>query len=532
MDTRFVLPPGHRSRPPGSTCCPICPSRCSRRCIPAPRSRSAPTTSRRCSRWRSSSRRCRPTPWIDIPGEVLDILRLWRPTPLVRAARLEAGARHAGAHLLQGRVGVAGRLAQAEHRGAAGVLQQGRGHHAAHDRDRRGPVGHGARVRLRAVRPRVQGVHGARVVRAEAVPQGDHGDVGRVECVPSPVDDPTHPGSLGLAISDAVRDAAHARRHALLARLGAQPRAAAPDGHRARGQGAARARRRDAARRRDRLVRRRLEPRRHRAAVRDRRRRAPRRGRAVVVPDAHRGRVRLRLRRHRRHDAAAADVHARPRLRAAVDPRRRPALPRRLADHLACSCKYGRMEAVAYPQGKVFEAAVQFAGPRARSRRPRPATRIRAVDRRGARGQGDRRGAGDPVQLLAATASSTSPPTTTSTTAASSTPERSRGRRTRVFVKICGITNEDDALLAVALGADARRLRVRAVSRGRSTPRRVRDIVRRLPPRGASPSACSATSARAGRRDRRRAPGCTAAQLHGHETAVGGRSGSASACGS
>ncbi|BBY24979.1 tryptophan synthase beta chain [Mycobacterium stomatepiae] len=28
-------------------------------------------------------------PWIDVPGEVLDILRLWRPTPLVRAMRLE-----------------------------------------------------------------------------------------------------------------------------------------------------------------------------------------------------------------------------------------------------------------------------------------------------------------------------------------------------------------------------------------------------------------------------------------------------------
>ena len=106
--------------------------------------------------------------------------------------------------------------------------------------------------------------------------------------VPSPVDDPTHPGSLGAAISDAVRDAGAARRHALLARLGAQPRAAAPDDHRARGQGAARARGRDPARRRDRLVRRRIEPRRHRAAVHDRRRGAAPRGRAVVVPDAHR----------------------------------------------------------------------------------------------------------------------------------------------------------------------------------------------------------------------------------------------------
>ena len=30
-----------------------------------------------------------PEPWIDIPGEVLDVLRLWRPTPLVRALGLE-----------------------------------------------------------------------------------------------------------------------------------------------------------------------------------------------------------------------------------------------------------------------------------------------------------------------------------------------------------------------------------------------------------------------------------------------------------
>src|SRR5437764_7121896 len=28
-------------------------------------------------------------PWIDIPGEILDVYRLWRPTPLYRARRLE-----------------------------------------------------------------------------------------------------------------------------------------------------------------------------------------------------------------------------------------------------------------------------------------------------------------------------------------------------------------------------------------------------------------------------------------------------------
>ena len=37
--------------------------------------------------------------------------------------------------------------------------------------------------------------------------------------------------------------------------------------------------------------------------------------------------------------------------------------------------KSGRMEAIAYPQGKMFEAAVSSPTPRARSRRPRPATR-------------------------------------------------------------------------------------------------------------------------------------------------------------
>jgi phosphoribosylanthranilate isomerase len=50
-----------------------------------------------------------------------------------------------------------------------------------------------------------------------------------------------------------------------------------------------------------------------------------------------------------------------------------------------------------------------------------------------------------------------------------------------VFVKICGITNEDDALLAVALGADALGF-VFAPSRRQVKPDAVRDIVRRLPP--------------------------------------------------
>jgi phosphoribosylanthranilate isomerase len=50
-----------------------------------------------------------------------------------------------------------------------------------------------------------------------------------------------------------------------------------------------------------------------------------------------------------------------------------------------------------------------------------------------------------------------------------------------VFVKICGITNEDDALLAVALGADAVGF-VFAPSTRQVQPVQVYDIVRRLPP--------------------------------------------------
>jgi phosphoribosylanthranilate isomerase len=49
-----------------------------------------------------------------------------------------------------------------------------------------------------------------------------------------------------------------------------------------------------------------------------------------------------------------------------------------------------------------------------------------------------------------------------------------------MFVKVCGITNEEDALLATALDADAVGF-VFAPSRRQVQPDRVRDIVRRLP---------------------------------------------------
>jgi phosphoribosylanthranilate isomerase len=50
-----------------------------------------------------------------------------------------------------------------------------------------------------------------------------------------------------------------------------------------------------------------------------------------------------------------------------------------------------------------------------------------------------------------------------------------------MFVKICGVTNEDDALLAVAMGADAVGF-VFAPSPRQIAPQQAYDITRRLPP--------------------------------------------------
>jgi len=85
-----------------------------------------------------------------------------------------------------------------------------------------------------------------------------------------------------------------------------------------------------------------------------------------------------------------------------------------------------------------------------------------------------------------------------------------------VFVKICGTTSEEDALLAVAMGADAVGF-IFAPSPRQVAPNLVRDIVRRLPPeiltvgvfRDESPQRVVDICNRAGLR---------AAQLHGRET--------------
>ena len=268
-----------------------------------------------------------------------------------------------------------GRLAQAEHRRAAGLLQQGRGHHAADHRDRRRPVGHRAGVRLRAVRPRVQGVHGPRVVRPEAVPQGDDGDLGR--------------GVRALAGRRSRRRPARSGSPSPT-RCATPPAATTPTTRSARCSTTCCCTRRSSASR-PRSSWRMAGETRPDVVI------APcgggsnlgglslpfvedadvrlRGGRAVVVPDADRGPLRVRLRRHRGHDPAAADVHARPRLHAAA-----------ASTPAGCATTATRRSSATLVQdgpdgGHRLPAGQGVRGrrscsptPRARSRRPRPPT--------------------------------------------------------------------------------------------------------------------------------------------------------------
>ena len=93
------------------------------------------------------------------------------------------------------------------------------------------------------------------------------------------------------------------------------------------------------------------------------------------VPVVHPGPLRLRLRRHRRVHAAAEDAHARPRLRARPDPRRRAALPR----HVAAAVAHVRAGPVR-GGGQAADASASRPGcgspaPRGSSRRPSRPTR-------------------------------------------------------------------------------------------------------------------------------------------------------------
>jgi tryptophan synthase beta chain len=146
-------------------------------------------------------------PTVDIPGEVLAILRLWRPTPLVRAERLErALGTPARIYYKDESVSPAGShkpntaVAQAFYNKQSGTprltTETGAGQwgsalsFACQQ--------YGLECKVYMVRASYEQKPYRRVLM----------ETWGGEVVPSPVDEPTHPGSLGAAISDAVRDAA------------------------------------------------------------------------------------------------------------------------------------------------------------------------------------------------------------------------------------------------------------------------------------------------------------------------------------
>ena len=159
--------------------------------------------------------------YVDIPGEVLDVYRLWRPLAAVPGAPAGEGAGDAGPDLLQVRGRLARRVAQAEHRRPAGLLQRaGRGAAADH-RDRRRASGARALAFACAqfgLECEVWQV--ARLLRPEAATGGSlmeiygatvHREPVRRSPRPAARSWPrtrTTPASLGIAISEAVEVAA------------------------------------------------------------------------------------------------------------------------------------------------------------------------------------------------------------------------------------------------------------------------------------------------------------------------------------
>jgi tryptophan synthase beta chain len=146
-------------------------------------------------------------PWIDVPGEVLDILRMWRPTPLVRAERLEqALGTPARIYYKDESVSPAGShkpntaVPQAFYNQAEGVPRL---------TTETGAGQWGTALSFACAQFDLEcKVYMVRASYEQKPYRKILMETWGADVVPSPVDQPDHPGSLGLAISDAVRDAA------------------------------------------------------------------------------------------------------------------------------------------------------------------------------------------------------------------------------------------------------------------------------------------------------------------------------------
>ena len=201
--------PGSASPPRGTTRCRTCRRRCSHRCIPAPRE---PVGSRRpraavpdgAHRAGDGGRAVDRRPWPGARHPARCGARRPSCAPSgssARSARRRGSTSRTNPCRPRVRTSRTPRCRKPSTTQAEGIPRLTTETGA-------GQWGSRTCVRVRAVRSRVQGVHGARVVRAEAVPSHSHGDVGRAKSCRHRSTTPTTPGSLGIAISDAVRDAA------------------------------------------------------------------------------------------------------------------------------------------------------------------------------------------------------------------------------------------------------------------------------------------------------------------------------------
>ena len=146
-------------------------------------------------------------PTVEIPGAVIDILRLWRPTPLVRARRLEEALGTPARIYYKDESG----SPSGSHKTNTAVAQA---FYNREDGTKRIATETGAgqwgsalafacaQFDLECMVYMVRASYEQKPYRRVLM------ETWGASVVPSPVDQPGHPGSLGAAISDAVRDAA------------------------------------------------------------------------------------------------------------------------------------------------------------------------------------------------------------------------------------------------------------------------------------------------------------------------------------
>ena len=145
-------------------------------------------------------------PTVEIPGEVIDILRLWRPTPLVRARRLEAALGTPARIYYKDESG----SPSGSHKTNTAVAQA---FYNSQDGTKRiatetGAGQWGSALAFACAQFDIEcKVYMVRASYEQKPYRRVMMETWGASVVPSPVDQPDHPGSLGSAISDAVRDA-------------------------------------------------------------------------------------------------------------------------------------------------------------------------------------------------------------------------------------------------------------------------------------------------------------------------------------